>query len=509
VFDKERSLLAWNQAWLELYDLPSSLVKPGVKLDEIVRFNARRGLYGEGDAQAFVNMRVRSFFESTDPVRLRLYPSRAVIEVRSNPLPDGGVVTTYTDVTASVAVQEELAVANETLEGRVKQRTRELERLNAELIGAKALAEEANASKTRFLAAASHDILQPLNAARLYASALAERPRAAGAAKLASHVDGALEVVEGIISELLDIAKFDAGAMRSEMVPLQLDELLRELEREFAPHASEKGLKLRVARSSTIVCTDRLLLRRLLQNLLSNAIKYTSSGGVVVGARRRRARVMVEVWDSGVGIAKAQQDAIFEEFRRLPEGARQAQGLGLGLSIVRRIADLLATPLEVQSEPGHGSLFRLSLPATSEIPRRQAPRRIAWRGGGHAGLRILVIDNEPAILSGMRALLEGWGCVCIVATGAEEAMRRLEESGAPHFIIGDYHLDESDGLAAIAKLRARFGSAIPAILITADRDRGLRHKAAAEDVDLLHKPVKPAALRALLTRKAAVLAAAE
>lgn len=510
VFDKDRNLLAWNQAWLELYDLPGILVRAGVKLDEIVRFNARRGLYGEGDAEAFVQTRVRSFFESTDPVRLRLYPSRAVIEVRSNPLPDGGVVTTYTDVTASVAAQEELAVANETLEGRVKERTRELERLNAELIRAKALAEEANASKTRFLAAASHDILQPLNAARLYASAFAERPRAAGAAKLASHVDGSLEVVEGIISELLDIAKFDAGAMRSELVPLQLDELLRELEREFAPQAAEKGLKMRFARSSAVVRTDRLLLRRLLQNLLSNAIKYTSAGGVVIGARRRGARVLVEVWDSGVGIAEAQKDAIFEEFRRLPEGARQAQGLGLGLSIVRRIADLLATPLELRSVPGRGSMFRLSLPASSEMPRRQAPRRIVLRPGtGHGGLRILVIDNEPAILSGMRALLEGWGCVCIVAAQVDEAMRHLEEAGAPHFIIADYHLDRSDGLAAIATLRARFHARIPAILITADRDRGLKHKAAAEDVDLLHKPVKPGALRALLTRKASALAAAE
>ncbi|MBV8768297.1 MAG: PAS-domain containing protein, partial [Hyphomicrobiales bacterium] len=189
-----------------------------------------------------------------------MYPSRAVIEVRSNPLPDGGVVTTYTDVTASVLAQEELAIANETLEGRVKERTRELERLNAELTRAKALADEANASKTRFLAAASHDILQPLNAARLYASAFAERPRAAGATELARHVDGSLEVVEGIISELLDIARFDAGVMRSEMVPLPLNELLRELEREFKPQASARGLKLHVVQSSVVVSTDRLLL---------------------------------------------------------------------------------------------------------------------------------------------------------------------------------------------------------------------------------------------------------
>jgi signal transduction histidine kinase len=479
-----------------------------VKLDEIIRFNARRGLYGEGDPETLVDRRVRSFFDSTDPVRLRLYPSRAVIEVRSNPLPDGGVVTTYTDVTASVVAQEELAVANETLEGRVKERTRELERLNAELIRAKALAEDANASKTRFLAAASHDILQPLNAARLYASALAERPRVAGAAELASHVDGSLEVVEGIISELLDIARFDAGAMRSETVPLQLDELLRELEREFGPLAEAKGLKLRFVRSSAIARTDRLLLRRLLQNLLSNAIKYTRAGGVLVGARRRGARVVVQIWDTGVGIAEAHQAAIFEEFKRLPEGASQAQGLGLGLSIVRRIADLLDTPLELRSRPGHGSRFSVSLPVTSELPRRSGPRRIAVRrDGSYAGLRIVVIDNEPAILAGMRTLLEGWGCACLSAMRARDALNQLEKEGTPHFIIADYHLGESDGLAAIAAVRHRFGQSIPAILITADRDRGLKHKAAAVDVDLLHKPLKPAALRALLTRKAALAAA--
>ncbi len=508
VFDKDRSLLAWNSAWLELYEMPQGLVKPGVRLDEIIRFNARRGLYGQGDEEALVESRVRSFFGGTDPVRLRLFPSRKVIEVRSNPLPDGGVVTTYTDVTQSVAAQDELAIANETLEGRVKERTSELERLNAELIRAKALAEDANASKTRFLAAASHDILQPLNAARLYASALAERPRVAGAAELASQVDGSLEVVEGIISELLDIARFDAGAMRSEIVAVRLDDILRQLEREFRPAAEGKGLKLRLVTSSCVVSTDRLHLRRLLQNLLSNAIKYTPSGGVLIGARRRGARVLVEIWDSGVGIHEMHQGAIFEEFKRLPEGARQAQGLGLGLSIVRRIADLLEAPLSVRSRPRRGSVFSLSLPATSEQPERVTPRRLSVRrGGGPNGLRIVVIDNEPSILSGMRTLLEGWGCACLTAAHAREALGLLEGEDAPQLVIADYHLDESDGLAAIEALRGRFGAMIPAILITADRDAGLRRRALQADIDLLHKPLKPAALRALLARKAALAAA--
>ncbi|SDR52592.1 Na+/proline symporter [Rhizobiales bacterium GAS113] len=508
VIDKDRCLLAWNTAWLELYQLPDGLLKPGVKLDEIVRFNARRGLYGEGDEETFVVQRVRSFFDRSDPVRIRLYPSRAVIEVRSNPLPDGGVATTYTDVTASVAAEEKLAIANETLEGRVKERTSELERLNAELIRAKAFAEEANASKTRFLAAASHDILQPLNAARLYASAFAERPRAAGAAELASHVDGSLEVVEGIISELLDIARFDAGAMRPEIVAVRLDDLLRQLEREYGPLAEGKGLRLIRSPSSLVVSTDRLLLRRLLQNLVSNAIKYTRSGGVLVGARRRGAQVRIEVWDTGVGIPQGQQSAIFEEFRRLPEGASQAQGVGLGLSIVRRIADLLTAPLTIRSLPQRGSVFSISLPATSEPPQSLPQRRFAVRGGGgYAGLRILVIDNEPAILSGMRTLLEGWGCVCLTAAHAREALALIADGEPPHFVIADYHLDEADGIAAIETLRGRFGQALPAILITADRDMGLKRRAADADIDLLHKPLKPASLRALLTRKAALAAA--
>jgi Na+/proline symporter/signal transduction histidine kinase len=509
VIDKHRRLLAWNRAWLELYDLPARVVSPGIKVDEIIRFNARRGLYGTGEEEALVQWRLRSLLHNTEPVRLRLHPSRTVIEVRSNPLPDGGVVTTYTDVTQSVAAEDELAAANAGLESRVKERTRELERLNAELVRAKGLADDANASKTRFIAAASHDLLQPLNAARLYASAFAERPRAPGAAELAGQVDNSLEVVEGIISELLDIARFDAGAMRPEFVPMRLDDLLGQLEREFGLVAKGKGLRLIVRPSTAIVFTDRLLLRRLLQNLLSNAIKYTPRGGVLIGARRRGNRVVVEVWDTGVGIHESQQGAIFEEFKRLPEGAIQAQGLGLGLSIVKRITGLLDTPLAVRSRPRRGSVFSISLPSTTEAPRRLEARRIAiGRAGSYAGLRILVVDNEPSILTGMRTLLEGWGYRCLTALDCGEAIAAAAGE-TPHLIIADYHLGESNGIHVIGTLRKRFGGAIQAILITADRGAEVNRQALDLEIDVLHKPVKPAALRALLMRKAVLAQAAE
>jgi CheY-like chemotaxis protein len=214
------------------------------------------------------------------------------------------------------------------------------------------------------------------------------------------------------------------------------------------------------------------------------------------------------VWDSGVGIDASQQAAIFEEFKRLPEGARQAQGLGLGLSIVRRIADLLGAPLEVRSRPQRGSVFALSLPLSSELPKRPASRRpAARRRGGYAGLKIIVIDNEPSILSGMRTLLEGWDCICLTAADAGEALSLTEAADPPQLIIADYHLDESDGIGAIALLRSRLGAEIPAILITADRDAALQRRVQLAEIDLLHKPLKPAALRALLARRAALAAA--
>ncbi|HEX2554564.1 MAG TPA: NahK/ErcS family hybrid sensor histidine kinase/response regulator [Microvirga sp.] len=508
VFDRDLHLLAWNRAFLDLYSLPDDLVRVGVGLEEIVRFNAERGAYGPGEADGLIAARLHSFVHDLEPVRLKLHPSGVVIEIRSNNLPDGGFVTTYTDVTEAVAAEEARERANEILEQRVRERTEELTRLNEALSRAKAEAEEANISKTRFLAAASHDILQPLNAARLYATSLVERDREAGHAALAENVDASLDAVEEILTALLDISRLDSGAMKPQWSSFRIEEIFRQLQREFGPVAAEKSLKLTFVGSSLTVRSDRRLLRRLLQNLVSNAVKYTPAGRVLVGARRRQGQLVIEVWDTGLGIPLSKQTVVFREFQRLDQGAKVARGLGLGLSIVERIGRVLDHPVTLMSKPGRGSVFRVAvpiaaLPATVAPP--DAPRAPL---APLAGLKVLALDNEPAIQEGMRTLLTGWGCEVATASDLAGALAAFE-AGIPEAILADYHLDDGNGLDAIAALREAAGRPLPALLLTADRTLAVRDAATAMDVHVLGKPVKPAALRALLVQWRASRAAAE
>ncbi len=510
VLDRDLRLLAWNQAFIQLYDLPASLVRFGTGLDEIVRFNAARGAYGTGARDELMAARLESFINDREPVRLKLYPSKKVIEVRTNALPDGGFVTTYTDITETVAGEEELERVNEGLERRVAERTEELLHVNAELQRAKAEAEAANASKTRFLAAASHDILQPLNAARLYATSLVERDRSGGQPELAENIDASLDAVEEILTALLEISRLDGGALKPELSSFRLDELMRQLQREFEPSAQEKGLKLVFMPSSLTLRSDRRLLRRLLQNLISNAIKYTPSGKVLIGCRRRGSQVALEVIDTGLGIPQSKQKTVFREFQRLDQGAKVARGLGLGLSIVQRIARALDHGLTLDSVAGRGTRFSVLVPRAAPLPAMTtsaAPRHAP--AGQLAGMRLLVVDNEPAILDGMKRLLEGWGCQVTIAASLEEALPHVGSKGEADVVIADYHLDHGNGLTAISALRARARTPMPAILLTADRTPHVREAANALDVHLLNKPLKPAALRALLAQWRATRLAAE
>jgi Na+/proline symporter/signal transduction histidine kinase len=506
VFGSNLELRAWNRAFAELFDLPPAMLREGLGLDAVVRFNAGRGLYGPGASDDFVAERIAALLDRDEPTRLRL-PGR-VLEVRSARLPDGGIVTTYADISQTVAFEDELAAANEGLERRVGERTAELERLNRELARAKTAAEEANLSKTRFLAAAGHDILQPLNAARLYASSLVEAgPQES--ASLARNVDASLEAVEEILGALLDISRLDAGATKPEVGDVALADLFPQLEIEFAPAARAKGLRLSFVATGLAVRSDRRLLRRLLQNFVSNAVKYTPRGRVLVGARRRGETVRVEVWDTGLGIPESQRAAVFEEFQRLDQGAKVARGLGLGLSIVQRLGRVLGHPIGLRSQHGRGSVFSVTAPL-SRAPALRAPGAPAPAAAALDpldGLRVLAIDNEPRVLDGLRSLLSRWGCEVATASGLGEALTKLDPP--PDIVVADYHLDDGDGLAAIAAVRARLKGALPAVLATADRSADVRDACAAADVALLNKPVKPAPLRALLTRGLSLRAAAE
>jgi len=499
VFDKDLQLICWNRQVGEILDLPPSLIRVGAGLAEILRFNNRRGNVGTDRIEEYVRAQIERYVSGSEPF-LERFAEGMVTEVRANRMPDGGIVTTFTDITASVEAAEALERSNETLERRVRERTEELTVLNAELAHAKGEADAANISKTKFLAAASHDILQPLNAARLYVTSLIERG-GGDDRRLIDNIDASLEAVEEIFGALLDMSRLDTGAMRPELASFRVDELMRQIELEFAPLAAAKGLDLKYVPCSLVVRSDRRLLRRLVQNLVSNAIKYTPSGRVLIGCRRRGESLRIDVYDTGVGIKETERRDIFIEFHRLEQGARIARGLGLGLSIVERVARVLGCVVELKSEPGRGSHFAIAVPRSSAAPVA-LPARDDGRidPGQLAGTMALCIDNEPSVLDGMETLLQGWGCEVIKAPDLDIALAAISESATmPNGLLIDYHLDQGNGIEAIAALRARCGD-LPAILITADRSPAVREQARAQGIQVLHKPIKPAALRALLAQ---------
>jgi Na+/proline symporter/signal transduction histidine kinase len=501
VFDKDLQLICWNRQFGEILDLPPSLIRVGSGLADILHFNGRRSDVAPDRIGDFVQAQIERYVSGREPFLERFAEPGMVIEVRANHMPDGGIVTTFTDITPSVAAAEALERANETLERRVQERTEELTRLNAALAHAKGEADEANISKTKFLAAASHDILQPLNAARLYVTSLIERQGGRGDSRLVDNIDASLEAVEEIFGALLDISRLDTGVMRPEFASFRIDDLMRQIELEFAPLAGAKALDLTFVPCSLVVRSDRRLLRRLVQNLVSNAIKYTPAGRVLVGCRRRGDHLRIEVYDTGVGIPESQQRDIFVEFHRLDQGARIARGLGLGLSIVERVARVLGCEIEVDSIVGRGSRFAVTVPLSNAAAVALPPRdEIRVDPGQLVGTTALCIDNEPSVLDGMETLLCGWGCEVIKAPDLATALAAIAESSTvPNGLLVDYHLDHGNGIEAIVALRRHCGD-LPAILITADRSPSVREQARAEGIQLLHKPLKPAALRALLAQ---------
>jgi Na+/proline symporter/signal transduction histidine kinase len=502
VFDTELRLICWNRRFGEILDIPPERVRIGATLQEMLRASAEHAGLDDAELEVFVKERLSRYALASTPFFERFAERGLVVEVRANRMPDGGIVTTFTDITASVESAEALERANESLERRVRERTEELTQLNAALALAKREADEANISKTRFLAAASHDILQPLNAARLYVTSLLERQGEREDGRLVGNIDASLEAVEEILGALLDISRLDAGAMRPELTSIAIGDLWRQLELEFGPLARAQGLDLTFVPSTLAVRSDRRLLRRLLQNLISNAIKYTPHGRVLVGCRRQEKSLQIGVYDTGVGIAASQQRAIFQEFHRLDEGARVARGLGLGLSIVERIAKVLGHSVELKSIVGRGSHFCVEVPlAERELHAARLAPAPPGGGGQLATMTVLCIDNEPNILDGMRVLLGGWGCRVLSAPDLAAAQARLRQSGEiPTGLLVDYHLDAGTGLDAIVALRLQYGDDLPAILITADHSPRVQEEARAHRIRVLNKPVKPAALRALMAQ---------
>ena len=502
VFDPELQLICSNRQFGEILGLPLHLVQIGIPLQEILEFMGAISPpgYGSNDSDALLKMRLAAYTTEGEPYLERLPDRHMVIEVRSNRMPGGGLVITFSDVTPSFEAAEALERANATLEKRVRDRTEELTRLNSELAQAKSTAEDANISKTRFLAAASHDILQPLNAARLYVTSLVERQNGGEDSRLVENIDDSLEAIEEILGALLDISRLDAGAMMPSISSFKMADLMRSLEIEFAPIARAKGLTLTFVPNSLPAESDRLMLRRLLQNLISNAIKYTPRGRVLVGCRRHGQSLQIGVYDTGVGIPHLKRGEIFKEFHRLEQGARIARGLGLGLSIVERLARVLNHGIALDSNVSGGSFFSVTVPIASAVNHTAAVTSATpLSRTPMSGSLIVCIENDPAILDGMRTLLTAWDAEVVAVADPDAAIEAIEAAGTRVTgLLVDYHLDRGNGVAAIRDIRRRFGENIPAILITADRSPHVRAAAREENIAVLNKPVKPASLRALL-----------
>lgn len=504
VYDKDLRLICWNRQFRDLLGLPAKFGQVGTSLEEMIRYIAESGDLGDGDVEEIVGLRMHNFLHRQETYQERLIRSGSVLEVRTSPMPHGGLVSSYTDITERVMAEEALARANENLEQRVRDRTEQLTRVNEELEAAKQTAETAYQDKTRFLAAASHDILQPLNAARLYSSTLTDRfldgdPEDR---KLVSNIEASLESVEEIIGAVLDISRLDARAFKAEITTFALEDILSPLRLEFAPIAEEKSLKLKIAKSDVSVRSDRRLLRRLLQNLISNGLKYTKSGGVLVAIRQRKHQMIsIEVYDTGIGIPERQQELIFKEFRRLDDGARIASGLGLGLSIVERISKVLDLHIQLKSVDGRGSCFSFTMKATTALPEVKKPAQPRAVVSQLAGLNVLAIDNEPQILEGMESLLRTWKCNVMTSPSLQDAVKAVYSKGfQPDIILADYHLDQGTGIEAVVHLRWKFANQFPAVLITADRTSEVRGEAESKNMEIIHKPIKPAILRAHLMR---------
>lgn len=503
VVNHQQQLVVWNHRYLELFHYPKGFVRVGRPVEDLMRYNLTNANLSARRIDEIIEDRCSAMRDGKPMSYERQRPDGTVVRVDGSPIPGGGYVTTFQDITAMRRTEQALKETNIYLEQRVRERTQELQVINEQMLKAKSVAEQANQSKTRFLASASHDLLQPLNAARLFTSALSGKITDGEPKQLVEHIDSSLGAAEEIISTLLDISKLDAGALEPDITVFPVNDLLKHLATEFSAIAKDQELELHVVPSSAWVRSDAKLLRRVVQNFLSNAIRYTASGKILMGCRRMKGFLRIEVWDTGPGMSEEQLAHIFEEFRRFQHG-RDKKGLGLGLAIVDRISGMLDHPVTVHSTQGKGSTFAVTVPrAPAEQVHASASkagsnsRRVSSLGG----LKVLCIDNDAAILQGMVALLSNWQCEVTAAESLESALNKLE-GHKPDIILADYQLDDNrNGLDAMDGIREVLGAGIPGILITGYMAPEVREDAISRGYQVLYKPVKPAALRALVNKQ--------
>ena len=485
VVDAQLQLVAWNSRYAALFKFPPELLQVGQPVAHLTAWAVGQLKIGDvpGDTpQKALQRRVVHMRRGTPHLSERIFPDNTIVEIRGNPMPGGGYVATFTDVTAFRRTEDALKRSNETLERRVQDRTARLEQAVHE-------AERANVAKTRFLTAVGHDLIQPLHAAQLLTDAMSQHIESEFLASFLRQIRGALDSTDDLLSGLLDISRLEAGGLVADPRPFALSSVLDPLAQEFAVLAAARGLQFRYVRTRAWVHSDPLLLRRVLQNFLANAIRYTRHGGVLLGVRQRGQTLSIGVHDTGPGIAPAQQAVVFEEFHR---GDRSnGQGLGLGLTIAHRIAELLHAPLQLASVLDRGSAFSITV-ARATPPAAPPIQPSAGGSSTLKGIRVLVVDNDPDALEAIRQLLVSWGCDVIAVLDPGALGASAHDAALWLF---DYHLDDGDTGVALWKRLVAVHGPRPTVILSADAGSDTREAVRAVGLSLLNKPFKPLALR--------------
>lgn len=623
VIDKHLNLVAWNSRYRDMFDYPDELLQIGTPIEKLVRYNAERGYCGEGDTRTLVKRRLEHLRNGSAYSSERKRGG-AYIKINGNPIPGGGFVTSFTDITEqknieqalrnsearirlytdnlplmlcyigrdervhfsnkaynqfigrtreevqnasihalfdnnqfkdregyirnafagqltefkcsqedaagqktyyqvnyipqfaedgqvegffavyqditqSIEASELLRRTNEELEDRVAERTRDLEDLNEQL-------NNLTRSKTRFLAAASHDLLQPINAARLFTNSLIGQPsmRDGTEATLLKKIDSSLVGADKLLRALLDISKLDTGSLTPEVSHFSINELMEDLHTETSPLAAKKGLRLSFVPNSLMVSSDRTLLRSIIQNLVTNAIRYTSSGRVLVGCRRSGESVRIEVLDTGTGISEKNLKLIFNEFQRIQNPAdNEKQGLGLGLAITQRLAEILDHPLRVRSQLDVGSCFSVLVPRYHGQVL-SLPKTKVWQPTSDLrGICVLYLENSVDSMEAMSALLENWGCEVLMCPDYAQALTQLEANrDRIDLVLADYRLDGTETGLDFLNYSTSLKPDCTSVLVTAEQDPSIKNSAQDNGHLFLAKPVEPAALRGILVRLA-------
>mgnify|MGYP000011714613 FL=1 len=512
VIDADMRLVAWNKRYIELLDYPENFVCVGKPIAELIRFNADKGVIVTMDdgekshnADDFVHRRIEHMRQGNSHHFQREMPNGVVLEIRGQAMPGGGFVSTFSDITAHIKTAQALQQANENLEQRVTQRTHELSKAKAE-------AEAANTSKSRFLAAASHDLMQPFNAMSLFTDMLNKKVQHTDLKELANNIQNSLSAAESLLSDLVEISRLDSSSQKIDKHCFSIDDLLTPLSKEFMALAQYDNLSFTYVKSSCVVETDQILLRRIVQNFLSNAINYcplsNRKGKVLLGIKRRSNNIAIEVWDNGPGIPIDKQKTIFKEFERL--NPKQAEsGLGLGLAISERIAKLLDITISVKSTLDKGTCFSVTLPRNFSNKTKATKTNLLSPTAlvsEFANLNILLIDNEPLMLKAMLAQLQEWGCNVIAVKDEEQLHHAISKHNVlPNMIISDYHLDnDKTGVDLVKKIMSKYTWRVPVIICSADPSELVREHTSNEKYSFMRKPIKALALKKLMRQQLAL-----